>query len=145
MGIDMTKYGTKLYCGIPERPGCDATIWILEGGKEPRSLDSNPSLELMNHSPEFNWGYVGSGPAQLALALLLDATEDPATALRSYQDFKWQVIAGFPIDKTWNLTDHEIHAWLAHRSGTGLIEVPPPFSATVSIDVHGEDSPEEIE
>jgi len=136
----MTKYGTRLYCGIPERPECDATIWILEGGKEPRSLDIGPSLKLVNHSPEFNWGYVGSGPAQLALALLLDATGDPEAALHYHQDFKWQVIADFPIDKTWNLTDHEIHAWIAHRSGIKLIEVLPTFPVTISIDIHGSEA-----
>src|SRR6059036_1653610 len=31
-------------------------------------------LEIRNHSPTgFQWGYAGSGPAQLALALLVDA------------------------------------------------------------------------
>ena len=35
------------------------------------------SLELVNHSPSgFEWGYGGSGPAQLALAFLLDYTDD---------------------------------------------------------------------
>ena len=39
-----------------------------------RPLNPEPSQELWNHSPDgFNWGYGGSGPAQLALALLLDA------------------------------------------------------------------------
>jgi len=33
----------------------------------------NPRLDLWNHSPTgFEWGYGGSGPAQLALALLAD-------------------------------------------------------------------------
>jgi hypothetical protein len=31
-------------------------------------------LDIVNHSPDgFNWGYKGSGPAQLSLALLADA------------------------------------------------------------------------
>ena len=119
----------------------------------------------MNHSPEFNWGYVGSGPAQLALALLLDATGDPEIALRYHQDFKWQVIAGFPIDETWDLTDQEIHAWLVHRSGTKLQEMvdralydvidlearkarnesPFAFPSTVIVNINGEDSSGETE
>ena len=34
----------------------------------------DPRLDLANHSPTgFEWGYGGSGPAQLALALLADA------------------------------------------------------------------------
>ena len=33
----------------------------------------NPRLDLWNHSPTgFEWGYCGSGPAQLALAILAD-------------------------------------------------------------------------
>jgi hypothetical protein len=37
-------------------------------------LDPRPSQRLWNHSPDgFEWGFGGSGPAQLALAILLDA------------------------------------------------------------------------
>jgi hypothetical protein len=37
-------------------------------------LDPKPSQKLRNHSPDgFAWGYPGSGPAQLALAILLRA------------------------------------------------------------------------
>lgn len=33
----------------------------------------NPRNDLCNHSPDgFEWGYGGSGPAQLALAILVD-------------------------------------------------------------------------
>jgi Family of unknown function (DUF6166) len=64
-------------------------------------LDGKPltparSLRLVNHSPTgFSWGYGGSGPAQLALAVLLEVT-DEASALANYQDFKWAVIAQLP-------------------------------------------------
>jgi hypothetical protein len=64
-------------------------------------LDGKPltparSLEVVNHSPTgFSWGYGGSGPAQLALAVLLELTYE-ASALASYQDFKWAVIARLP-------------------------------------------------
>ncbi len=59
-------------------------------GKE---LTPNKSLEVRDHSPDgFNWGYGGSGPAQLALAILLEYT-DEETALANYQTFKRDVIA----------------------------------------------------
>src|SRR4051812_34392408 len=55
----------------------------------------NPRFDLRNHSPDgFNWGYGGSGPAQLSLALLADATGEPDTATRLYQEFKRRHIAG---------------------------------------------------
>ena len=42
----------------------------------------NPRLDLWNHSPTgFEWGYGGSGPAQLALAILADHLRDNETAL----------------------------------------------------------------
>ncbi|MBA7561610.1 hypothetical protein ES708_03249 [subsurface metagenome] len=54
------------------------------------------SQKVYNHSPDgFNWGYGGSGPAQLALAILLKFT-DKKTALRSHQEFKWDIIAKLP-------------------------------------------------
>jgi hypothetical protein len=57
-------------------------------------LDPKPSQKLVNHSPDgFSWGYSGSGPAQLALALLLHfSTKD--FALANYQQFKFDVVAG---------------------------------------------------
>lgn len=56
-------------------------------------LDPAESQEIRNHSSDgFNWGYGGSGPAQLALAIVLKLTGKPD----GYQDFKWKVIAGIP-------------------------------------------------
>jgi hypothetical protein len=56
-------------------------------------LDPRPSQKCRNHSPDgFNWGYGGSGPAQLALAIMLKLTGKAD----GYQDFKWSVIAPLP-------------------------------------------------
>jgi len=41
----------------------------------------------------FEWGYGGSGPAQLALALLLDYTDDEEVALAEYKAFKTEVVS----------------------------------------------------
>lgn len=57
-------------------------------------LDPRPSLAIENHSPTgFEWGYGGSGPAQLALAILLDYTGDQEFAAHQHQDFKWKIVA----------------------------------------------------
>lgn len=71
-------------------------IWI-RGPDEPyRQLLPYKSQAVHNHSPDgFCWGYGGSGPAQLALALMLEIT-DKETALKEYQEFKWDVIACLP-------------------------------------------------
>lgn len=81
-------------------------------GADIRPLELGPSLKLRNHSPTgFEWGYGGSGPSQLALALLLDATGREDDALCFYQDFKREVVASW-VDQ-WAITDDEIERWLA--------------------------------
>ena len=63
-------------------------VW-LDG----KLLDPEPSKKVYNHSPDnFSWGYGGSGPAQLALAIVLKLTGKAD----GYQDFKWDVIAKIP-------------------------------------------------
>jgi len=63
---------------------------------------------LRHHSPTgFEWGYCGSGPAQLALAMLADHLGNDEQALNLYQRFKWQVIVELPR-KRWTLTSREI-------------------------------------
>jgi hypothetical protein len=67
----------------------------------------NPRFDLWNHSPTgFEWGYGGSGPAQLALAILADHCSNDEQALNFYQRFKWAVIAELP--RRWTLTSQEI-------------------------------------
>jgi len=59
-------------------------------------LSSEQSRKIRNHSPDgFNWSYAGSGPSQLALAILLTRT-DKDTALKLYQRFKFKYIAPLP-------------------------------------------------
>ena len=68
----------------------------------------NPRLDLYNHSPTgFEWGYCGSGPAQLALAILADYLQDDRKALDIYQRFKWAVVTELPR-KRWTLTSLDI-------------------------------------
>jgi len=53
----------------------------------------NPRTDIVSHSPDgFEWGYEGSGPAQLALAILADLTGKVPQA-GAYQEFKRKFIA----------------------------------------------------
>jgi uncharacterized protein DUF6166 len=66
-------------------------------------------LDLRNHSPTgFSWGYGGSGPSQLALALLAHVCGDEI-ARAHYQQFKLDVIARLPGEQPWELTEE--HIW----------------------------------
>lgn len=76
---------------------------LIEGDFETREvylngeiLSPNKSQRVWNHSPDgFNWGYAGSGPAQLALAILLNYLAEN-DAVRYHQDFKVSIVAGWP-------------------------------------------------
>src|ERR1022692_2611123 len=68
----------------------------------------NPRQDLWNHSPTgFEWGYTGSGPAQLALALLADCLSDRHRAVVLHHGFKHAVVAGLAY-AGWTLTEGEI-------------------------------------
>ena len=73
-----------------------------------------PRLDLCPHSPNgFDWGYRGSGPAQLALAILADhLPSDENRALAHYQRFKERVIARLASDR-WTLTERDVEEVLA--------------------------------
>lgn len=94
----------KTYVGV--REGNQTTITV---NGEP--LD--PRLDIRNHSPSgFEWGYLGSGPAQLALAILADHLGDDHEAQMLYQRFKEHAIA--PIDDdAWSMDSSEIDRVLA--------------------------------
>ena len=71
-----------------------------------------PRLDLARHSPTgFEWGYAGSGPAQLALAILAHHLRNDDRALRLYQRFKVEVVQNLPR-QGWALADTDIMAWV---------------------------------
>ena len=101
----------KTYEGIREGY---ATIVTVDG----RPLV--PRLDLWNHSPTgFEWGYGGSGPAQLALALLADHLGEDDTAVVLHQDFKRAVVAR--LDKrSWTLTSIQIQQHIDALCAQGI-------------------------
>lgn len=87
------------YAGVRN---ADGTCTVLQWDT---GADLDPRTDLRNHSPTgFEWGYGGSGPAQLALAILCDALQDDELALVLYQDFKFAWVAGVPKERNWTLT-----------------------------------------
>lgn len=72
----------------------DAGRIVING----RELPAAFSLTIRNHSPDgFSWGYGGSGPSQLALAILLEYLPR-WMAERRYQEFKFNFVAKLPME-----------------------------------------------
>jgi len=107
----------KTYEGIrdPVEPNTAGECIVMVNGQV---LPLEPSLRVRRHSPTgFSWGYGGSGPAQLALAILLDYFNgDAELAHRYYQQFKWDFVAQWSPAKDWKITDEQIGSWLSRTS-----------------------------
>ena len=99
----------KMYQGTRAGVAADVTV---------NGRPLNPRLDLWNHSPSgFEWGYGGSGPAQLALALLADHTGNDAQAVTLHQDFKRALVADLSY-AGWTLTSHQIQ-WVVEMLQSG--------------------------
>lgn len=109
-----TYYG---HAATEERP---ATVFARD------DRGPKPLAHHLRHSPTgFNWGYGGSGPAELARCILLDAfgvRECPAAdgdecqcasswVEPSYQAFKSDTIAKLVQDEDWKLLQQDVIDW----------------------------------
>lgn len=85
-----TPLDGRKYVGRPTEKGIEVNVVHADGTSEP--LD--PRFDLRRHSPTgFNTGGLGSGCAQLALAICADALGDASRAQDVYQSYKAAVIA----------------------------------------------------
>lgn len=77
------------------------------------TVDSKPLKHHIYHSPTgFNWGYSGSGPADLARSILWDYLEkEPPKVL--YQSFKDTFVATWKDE--WQITSQEIQGWIKEK------------------------------
>ena len=97
----------KTYTGRRERSGRTRVFVIndINGDSHPLPL----RLDLFNHSPTgFEWGYGGSGPAQLALAILVDVFGDKTLAVKLHQTFKFRVIGALDHSMPFVLTERQV-------------------------------------
>ena len=59
----------------------------------------------------FEWGYDGTGPSQIAFAILVDHFKDEFKALKSYKIFRDQVLADCQEDE-WEIESSQIERTL---------------------------------
>jgi len=92
--------------GTPTTLRCVVRVEDDAGRRRPLPL----RLDVRNHSPTgFEWGYVGSGPTQLALALCMDALKDRRRALHVYMQVKFRLVGRLPHDG-WTISHAEMLA-----------------------------------
>lgn len=102
-GMDTTERSDIYYA----LPGSPVTVEDKHGNV--RRL-----LHHVRHSPDgHSWGYLGSGPSELAKDILWDHFGiEPHPAC--YQDFKEDVVARIPLELPFEVTTDTIESWLIH-------------------------------
>jgi hypothetical protein len=98
------------YRGSRDADGNATVIVVNDDGRR------RPLSHFARHSPSgFEWGFAGSGPADLARSILAHHLGGRvAPPARVYQLFKCTVVAGLPKGE-WRLTSDDIASWLQHE------------------------------
>lgn len=89
----------KTYTGARTFDGIEV---LIDG----RPLDPRRELKTFSLN-SFEWSYEGNESAQLALALIADAVDEP-TALRLAEPFMREIVANF--DNEWEISQAQIQA-----------------------------------
>lgn len=105
----------KTYKGV-RRSGGSVEVFVIEHIPGGDGLQRQGRLEhRLRHSPDgFEWGYHGSGPADLAFSILWDCLDQELADLW-YMDFKWDVVSKFD-QAEWSITSQQIEEWLRARA-----------------------------
>ena len=123
-------YGPICWKRVQRQMKQEEAAWIGEGvydggdivlTRTENGIRTNVPRRLVRHSPSgFEWGYLGSGPADLSLnILLLFTSEEAADAL--YQTFKSEFVANVPREGG-VIKKEEIIAWLREHGAPVLRE-----------------------
>lgn len=106
-GVQVEASTETVYHGRrdPTAPvGEEYTVTVNGDGRLPKRYD------LLSASPSgYSWSHRGSGPAQLAIAMLAHAFDDEF-ACEHYQRFKREVVSELP-EEGWTVTKADLDAW----------------------------------
>jgi hypothetical protein len=92
----------------------DGVCAVSVCGEDPIMMRNLVHIE--KHSPDgFNWGYPGSGPAELARCILTDFLGSEHLADRFYQRYKWDVIAPIQHDGPWEIKEEHLISWFKEK------------------------------
>lgn len=96
------------YAGLRREDGSKVVIALRDGK---RTAIKNTC------GRDWNWGYGGDGPSQLAGSILEHYFQDEDKADRYRQRFKWEVVADFK--NAWEISNAEIELWLSKQAERG--------------------------
>jgi hypothetical protein len=108
---------------VPGREHQDSSPYVVasdDGVERPLPMAEAPADYVLDLSTGFDWGYGGSGPINLAGAILYDAlgfTPSPSVVL----EFCESVVAELPRSE-FTLHIETFHAWLDERLASGCAE-----------------------
>ena len=84
----------------------------------------SPRADLADNSPTgFEWGYLGSGPHQLALAILAHAAGDDEYAVHMAHSFTLDIIAHLPRTQ-WLIPASTVHSWMESNPAKPALHLP---------------------
>ena len=111
--LSAPKLGERTYRGERGADGRNR-VWIetqLDRDDPPQRSELSPCRDRrVDPEAGFAWGYGGSGPSHLALALLVDALGDREMAGRHHQRFKRAQVAQW--GGQWSITAEAIQFWV---------------------------------
>jgi hypothetical protein len=102
------KMSKVIYKGEPtnDKGMGDQPVHVLRGEK------IDPLEDLVEEGAKgFNWGYGGTGPANLALCIVKDFFGKEAPQVQFYHDLKWNVIAGLKQGQSFQITSEDLNKW----------------------------------
>jgi hypothetical protein len=107
----------KTYCGYRRVQAANDgsptnSICLVSVCVNGRTRALKPRLDIHMHADAFEWGYGGSGPAQLALALVAECAGRKFAVPRVYRRIKKRLVAKFPRDG-WTLTEERLRDEIA--------------------------------
>ena len=90
--------------------GSDVVVTVSED----KEIDKNLEHHVYHSPTGFNWGYLGSGPSDLACSILWDFLgKEPGREL--YMSFKGRFVA--EMGDEWEVDSDDIKEWIIERYG----------------------------
>lgn len=119
--IDVHSRG-RIYYPIGHYFNDDEAHIIVREGEATRALGFAGGKA--RHSPDgFAWGYGGSGPAELARAILADVCNVEVSP-RLYQRFKEDFIVGLDSNRTdWTIAEDDVRKWLSDIGALAVLVI----------------------